>query len=96
MKLIPMGDRILVKPIKQEETKRGDLVIPETAQDKPLHGVVVAIGQGNRTLYGGLVPIALKPGWTVLYGPFPYTRVTVDGEDLIVMRESDVMAVVEA
>ena len=91
----PLGDRILVERTEAEEQMRGGLVIPDTAKEKPQEGKVVAVGEG-KTLEGGeKVKMTVKPGDQVLFGKYSGTEVKVNGEELIVMREDDIMGIVE-
>lgn len=96
MKLTMNGDRILVKPLKQEEVKKGGLVIPASAGNQTCQGEVMAVGAGARDAFGQIIPMCVQVGATVLYmGGFPYQSVHMDEMDYVVMRESDVIAAVE-
>lgn len=95
MALKPLHDRILVKPAEPEETTKGGIIIPDTAQEKPMQGTVLATGNGRISDQGNTVPLQLKDGDKVLYGKYSGQEITVDGEELLIMRESDVFAVVE-
>lgn len=95
MALKPLHDRILVKPAEPEETTKGGIIIPDTAQEKPMQGTVLATGNGRINDQGNTVPLQIKDGDKVLYGKFSGQEITVDGEELLIMRESDVFAVVE-
>jgi len=95
MKVNPIRDRILVKPIDAETKTASGLVIPDTATEKPNRGMVVALGTGKVAENGTIVPMVLKQGDTVLYGKFAGNEVKIDGDNHLVLNEDDVMAVVE-
>lgn len=95
MALRPLHDRILVKPAEAEEVTKGGIIIPDTAKEKPQQGEVVAVGNGKVNEEGKLIPMELSVGDKVLYGKYSGTEVSVDGDELLMMRESDVFAVVE-
>ncbi|WP_449255228.1 co-chaperone GroES [Bosea sp. (in: a-proteobacteria)] len=95
MKFRPLHDRVVVKRIDAEEKTKGGIIIPDTAKEKPQEGEVVAVGPGSRDEAGKLVPLDLKPGDRVLFGKWSGTEVKIDGEDLLIMKESDIMGVVE-
>jgi chaperonin GroES len=96
MKLKPLGDRVLVKPVEEEETTASGLVIPDTAKEKPQKGKVLAVGEGTkREDDGKRIKLDVSKGDEVLYSKYGGTEITVDGEDLLVLRESDVLAIVE-
>ena len=94
-KIRPLQDRIILKRVKEEEKSKGGIIIPDTAQEKPMQGKVVAVGPGARDENGKLVPIDLKKGDTVLFGKWSGTEVKLDGEELLIMKESDIMGVLE-
>ena len=94
-KFKPLQDRILVKRLEEKETKKGGIIIPDTAKEKPQEGEVIAVGPGARDESGKLVPLELKAGDKVLFGKWSGTEVKIDGEDLLIMKESDVMGVIE-
>jgi chaperonin GroES len=94
MNLTPLHDRLIVRPAAAEEKTAGGLYVPDTAKEKPQKGEVLAVGGGKHDEGGKLVPMAVKVGDIVLYGKYSGTEVNVDGEDLLIMRESDVFAVV--
>ncbi|HEV7335097.1 MAG TPA: co-chaperone GroES [Bosea sp. (in: a-proteobacteria)] len=96
MKFRPLHDRVVVKRIDAEEKTKGGILIPDTAKEKPQEGEVVAIGPGARDEIGKLVPPDVKVGDRVLFGKWSGTEVKIDGEDLLIMKESDIMGVVEA
>ena len=88
----PLADRVLVKPLEAVETKKGGIIIPDNAKEKPQRGEVMAVGPGKLDDKGSLVKLELKVGDKVLYGKYAGTEVSVDGQDLLIMRESDVLA----
>ena len=90
----PLGDRVLVKRVEEEEKTRGGIIIPDTAKEKPSQGEIVAVGPGGRDESGKLVPMDLKSGDRVLFGKWSGTEVKLDGEDLLIMKESDIMGVI--
>jgi chaperonin GroES len=92
-KIAPLADRVVVKALEETETMRGGLYIPDTAKEKPQQGEIVAVGPG-RTEDGKRVPMEVKVGDKVLYGKYSGTEVTVDGEQVLILRESDVLAVI--
>jgi chaperonin GroES len=94
-KFRPLHDRVVVKRIDAEEKTKGGIIIPDTAKEKPQEGEVVAVGPGGRDEAGKLIPIDLKPGNRVLFGKWSGTEVKIDGEDLLIMKESDIMGVIE-
>jgi chaperonin GroES len=93
MKLRPLHDRIVVRPLEAEEKTAGGIVIPDTAREKPIRGEVVAVGAGVRTETGKLVPLEVKAGDLVLFGKYSGTEIEFEGEHLLVMREADLFAV---
>jgi chaperonin GroES len=93
VKVNPLGDRVVVRALEDAETMRGGLYIPDTAKEKPQQGEIVAVGPG-RFEDGKRVPMDVKPGDKVLYGKYSGTEVTVDGEQLLILRESDVLAII--
>jgi chaperonin GroES len=92
MKLKPLGDRLIVKPIEEEETTASGIVLPDTAKEKPQKGKVVAAGDGAIQEDGSRRPLDVAAGDEVLYSKYGGTEVTVEGDDLLVMRESDILA----
>lgn len=94
MKLQPLHDRIVVEAAAKEETTAGGIILPDTAQEKPLKGVVLAVGPGKTLDSGKLAPVDVAVGDTVLYGKYAGTEVTVGGKDYIILRADDVLAVV--
>jgi chaperonin GroES len=95
MKFRPLHDRIVVKRIDAEEKTKGGIIIPDTAKEKPSQGEVLAVGPGGRDETGKLIPIDVGVGDRVLFGKWSGTEVKIDGEDLLIMKESDVMGVIE-
>ena len=95
MKFRPLHDRVVVKRIDAEEKTAGGIIIPDTAKEKPSQGEIVAVGPGGRDESGKLIPIDLKVGDTVLFGKWSGTEVKIDGQDLLIMKESDIMGVIE-
>lgn len=95
MKFRPLHDRVVVKRITAEEKTSGGIIIPDTAKEKPQEGEVVAAGPGARNEKGELVALSLKPGDRVLFGKWSGTEVKIDGEDLLIMKESDILGVLE-
>ncbi len=96
MKFRPLHDRVLVRRIEPDERTKGGIIIPDTAKEKPQEGEIVAAGPGARDESGKLVPLDVKVGDRVLFGKWSGTEVKIDGEDLIIMKESDILGVVEA
>ena len=94
VKLQPLGDRVLVQALEPKETKKGGIIIPDTAKEKPQEGKIVAAGQGKSTEDGKILPMDVKVGDKVLYGKYSGTEVTIGGEDYLIMRESDVLAII--
>ena len=96
MKFRPLHDRVVVKRIEQEEKTKGGIIIPDTAKEKPQEGEVIAVGPGGRNEKGEIVPLDVKAGDRVLFGKWSGTEVKIDGEELLIMKESDLLGVVEA
>ena len=95
MKFRPLHDRICVQPVEQEEKTSGGIIIPDTAKEKPMQGKVLAVGPGSKNDEGKVVPPDVKEGDTVIYGRWSGTEVTIDDETVLIMRESDIMGVIE-
>jgi chaperonin GroES len=95
MKFRPLHDRVVVKRIDAEEKSAGGIIIPDTAKEKPSQGEIVAVGPGGRDENGKLIPIDLKTGEVVLFGKWSGTEVKIDGIDYLIMKESDIMGVLE-
>ena len=95
MKFRPLHDRVVVRRVEQESKSSGGIIIPDTAKEKPMEGEIIAVGPGGRDEAGKLIPIDLKPGDRILFGKWSGTEVKIDGEELLIMKESDVMGVIE-
>ncbi len=95
MKVQPLGDRVLVEPMEAEEKTKGGIVIPDTAKEKPQQGKVVAVGQGKTLETGEVKSLEVKVGNKVLYGKYAGTEVTVEGEEYLIIREDDILAIVK-
>ncbi len=95
MKFRPLHDRVVVKRVTADEKTAGGIIIPDTAQEKPSQGEVIAVGPGGRDEAGKLIPIDIKVGDRVLFGKWSGTEVKIDGEDLLIMKESDIMGVID-
>ena len=95
MKFRPLHDRVVVRRIDAEERTKGGIIIPDTAKEKPQEGEVIAVGPGARDETGKLQPLDVKAGQRVLFGKWSGTEVRIDGEDLLIMKESDIMGVIE-
>ncbi|MBN9524697.1 MAG: co-chaperone GroES [Alphaproteobacteria bacterium] len=95
MKFRPLHDRVVVRRVAEEEKTKGGIIIPDTAKEKPQQGEVVAVGPGAKSEDGKVTPLDVKAGDIVLFGKWSGTEVKVDGEDLLIMKESDIMGVLE-
>ena len=95
MKFRPLHDRVLVKRIEQEEKTAGGIIIPDTAKEKPMEGKVIAAGSGIRNEDGKLVPLDVKAGDRILFGKWSGTEVKIDDDELLIMKESDILGIVE-
>ena len=95
MQIKPLHDRVLVEPLDAEEKTAGGIIIPDTAKEKPMEGRIVAVGGGSKNDDGKTTPLDVKKGDTVLYGKWSGTDVKVDGDDYLIMKESDIMGVIE-
>jgi chaperonin GroES len=93
-KFRPLHDRVVVRRIEAQEKTKGGIIIPDTAQEKPQEGEIIAVGPGGRDESGKLIPIDVKPGNRVLFGKWSGTEVKIEGEDLLIMKESDIMGVI--
>ena len=96
MKFRPLHDRVLVRRVEADQKTAGGIIIPDTAKEKPSEGVIVAAGTGARRDDGSIVPMEVKAGDTVLFGKWSGTEVSVNGEELLIMKESDILGVIEA
>jgi chaperonin GroES len=95
MKIRPLGDRILVKRIKEEEKTKGGIIIPDTAKEKPQEGKVVAVGKGKMTEEGKLLVPDVKPGDKILFGKYSGSEIKIEGEEHLILREDDILGVIE-
>jgi chaperonin GroES len=96
MKFRPLHDRVVVRRVDAEEKTKGGIIIPDTAKEKPQEGEVIAAGPGGRDESGKLIPLDLKAGARILFGKWSGTEIKLDGEELLIMKESDVMGIVES
>ena len=94
-KVKPLGDRVLVKPVEEDEQVKGGIIIPDTAKEKPQRGEIVAVGDGKLGDSGNRIALSVKAGDTVLYGKYSGTEVNLDDEDYLIMPEGDILAVIE-
>ncbi len=92
----PLGDRVLVRRVEEEEKTRGGIIIPDTAKEKPQEGEVIAVGPGSRDDSGKLIAMDVKAGDRILFGKWSGTEVRLEGEDLLIMKESDILGVLDA
>ena len=95
MKFRPLHDRVVVRRLDEEERTAGGIIIPDSAKEKPSQGEIIAVGDGARNEQGAVTPLDVKPGDRVLFGKWSGTEVKIDGEDLLIMKESDIMGVLE-
>jgi len=95
MKFRPLQDRVLVRRIEQEEKTAGGIIIPDTAKEKPMEGEVISVGPGTRGEDGKLHPLDVKAGDRILFGKWSGSEVKIDGEELIIMKESDILGIIE-
>src|SRR5487761_2125320 len=96
MKFRPLHDRVVVRRVKAEEKTAGGIIIPDTATEKPMEGEIIAAGPGARNEQGAIVALDVKAGDRVLFGKWSGTEVKIDGEDLLIMKESDILGIIEA
>merc|ERR1711918_199913 len=94
MKFRPLHDRVAVKPQEKEEKTSGGIIIPDTAKEKPMQGTVVSVGDGTRDKDGNIIPLAIKVGDIVMYGKWGGTEIKIDGNNLVVMKESDIIGII--
>ncbi len=92
----PLGDRVLVRRVEEQERTKGGIIIPDTAKEKPQEGEIVAVGPGARNEDGKVTPLDVRVGDRILFGKWSGTEVRIDGEDLLILKESDVLGVIEA
>ena len=95
MKFRPLHDRVVVKRIEEEQKTKGGILIPDTAKEKPMQGEIIAVGPGARDESGKLVPLDVRKGDKVLFGKWSGTEVKIDGEELLIMKESDILGIIE-
>ena len=95
MKFKPLHDHVLVRRIAQEEKTAGGIIIPDTAKEKPMEGEVVAAGSGQKAEDGTVTPLDVRPGDRILFGKWSGTEVRIDGEELLIMKESDILGIIE-
>ncbi len=95
VKIQPLGDRVLVQPVEQKETKRGGIIIPDTAKEKPQEGLVVACGKGKTTEDGKVLAMDVKPGDKILYGKYSGSEIKLDGEDYLIMHQDDILGILK-
>lgn len=95
MKFRPLHDRVLVERLESEETTPGGIILPDTAKEKPQQGKIVAVGSGKRTEDGKVLPLELKAGDTILFGKYSGSEIKIDGVEYLIMREEDVLGLVE-
>ena len=95
MKFRPLHDRVVIKRIEQEDKTKGGIIIPDTAKEKPQEGEVIAVGPGARNEDGELIPLDVKAGDRVLFGKWSGTEVKIDGEELLIMKESDLLGIID-
>ncbi len=95
MQIKPLADRVVVRPFQEQEVKRGGIIIPDTAKEKPMEGEIIEVGPGRTSDEGKRTPLEVKKGDRVLYGKYSGTEVTVNGEEYLIMRESDIFAVIQ-
>ena len=96
MKIRPLHDRILVKRLEEEEKTKGGIIIPDSAKEKPIEGKVIAVGNGKMLESGEMKPLEVKEGDRILFGKYAGTEIKIEGEDFLMMREDDVLGIIEA
>jgi chaperonin GroES len=96
VKIKPLGDRVLVKPVEKEKQERGGLIIPDSAKEKPQEGEVVSAGKGKTAEDGKLIPMDVKAGDKILYGKYSGTEIKIDGEDYLIMHQDDILGILES
>ena len=95
MKVRPLGDRVLVKPLEVEEKKKGGIIIPDTAKEKPQEGKVIAVGKGKITEEGKVLPLDVKVGNRILFGKYSGNEIKIDDEDYLIVKEEDILGIIE-
>ena len=93
VKIQPLGDRVLVQPIEQKEVKKGGIIIPDTAKEKPQEGKIVATGKGKTTDEGKVLPMDVKPGDRVLYGKYSGSEIKIDDQEYLIMHQEDILGI---
>ena len=96
MQIKPLADRVVVRPMEEVEVKKGGIIIPDTAKEKPMQGEIIEVGPGRTTDDGKKMPLEVKKGDRVLYGKYSGTEVSIDGEEYLIMRESDIFGVIQS
>ncbi len=96
VKIKPLGDRVLVRPVEKEKQERGGLIIPDTAKEKPQEGEIVAAGKGKTTDDGKLIPMEVKAGDRVLYGKYSGTEIKIDDQEYLIMHQDDILGILES
>ena len=95
VKIQPLGDRVLVKPVEAKETKRGGIIIPDSAKEKPQEGVIAACGKGKTTDEGKVIALDVKPGDKILYGKYSGSEIKLDDEDYLIMHQDDILGILK-
>lgn len=95
MKIRPLQDRVIIRRLEEEEKTKGGIIIPDTAKEKPQEGKVIAVGKGKITEDGKLIPLDVKVGDKILFGKYGGTEIKVEGEELLIMREEDILGIIE-
>ncbi len=95
MHVKPLYDRVVVKPVEEDEVKKGGIIIPDTAKEKPMEGEIIEVGSGRVTDDGKKMTLEVKKGDGILYGKYSGTEVSIEGEELLIMRESDIFAIIQ-
>ncbi|MDD5449947.1 MAG: co-chaperone GroES [Candidatus Omnitrophica bacterium] len=95
MAIQPLGDRVLIKPLEAQEKTKGGIVLPDTAKEKPQEGKVIAVGKGRVSEAGKITPLEVKAGDKVLYGKYSGTEITVEGDEYLIVKEDDILAIVK-
>lgn len=95
MNIKPLADRVVVRPVEESETMKGGIIIPDTAKEKPMQGEIIEVGSGRTNDDGLKTPLEVKKGDKVLYGKYSGTEVSIAGEDFLIMRESDIFAIIQ-
>jgi chaperonin GroES len=95
MKIRPLQDRVIVRRLEEEEKTKGGIIIPDTAKEKPQEGKVIAVGKGKVTEDGKVIPLDVKAGDKILFGKYSGTEIKVEGEELLIMREEDILGIIE-